>query len=932
MLISVFARGKGAGAGPVNYCTAETVRAMDAEGKPIKGQFLTRDPVPVVMAGDPGLTVALIDSSPNQWKYTSGVIAFERDDAPTDAEQRAVMADFERLAFAGLAKDEYNMLWVKHEHCGNVELHFVAPRLHLGTGKAYNPCPPGHRAAHDAFRDYWNSTKGWADPADPARARLGRRDSFRVKIDAAAFRAGLEGTADKKGQITKFLEDRMASIVPEHQIKNRADIVAALTELGFEINRRGKDYISVRYPGEKPIRLKGPIYDEGFTYEYNRAAAIASELSIGDVVDGEIEATSESRRPGNRSPDPERADRARQQLEATIGRRAQFNAGRYQPAERDAATAERDAGRDADRANELSTDAAGASPGSEERGPERGAEPEGVGDSGSQTGQGLSRGGSQKNEAEREPVLGQAEALGFDAVGSGGRELPLSLRSDLGLVGVGGTVDHGANAGGAVSSHERPVGNVQHRNRAEALPASELKENEGGQRHAYSRAGLSPFARAAGAGGIAGPARSFQPWRGDPRLGDLHHRLHGAFSDLKGWYDRTRTTIGERIRGAWEAIRGGRERLVTASADLELAAGRSNQQQREVGQGVARLEQQTERACRGLKMQREDELTRFKTDINLVEYVASKGYQVIKGESSKASTVMVDGQGDKLIIATAEDGHGIYFSVRDDADNGSIIDFVQRLQGLNLGQVRKELRPWIGEYGQAAVPVHAARKPEAARAPKPVPTSRDRQQVLAVWSKMEPAGEHRYLIDERKLSPEVLADPRFAGQVRIDGKGNAVFPHYDRDGITGYELKNAGFTGFAKGGEKGLWYSSNLGHAGRVVVVESAIDAMSHAQINGDQEAAYISVGGSMSDKQRELLAGALAKAHQRGAAVVLATDADEPGKKLADQVQALAPAGALIEREEPEHGNDWNDAVKHKYALEEKLQLKRSYDYDFGM
>ena len=118
-------------------------------------------------------------------------------------------------------------------------------------------------------------------------------------------------------------------------------------------------------------------------------------------------------------------------------------------------------------------------------------------------------------------------------------------------------------------------------------------------------------------------------------------------------------------------------------------------------------------------MQREDELTRFKTDINLVVYVASKGYQVIKGESSKASTVMVDGQGDKLIIATAEDGHGIYFSVRDDADNGSIIDFVQRLQGLNLGQVRKELRPWIGEYGQAAVPVHAARKPEAARAPKP---------------------------------------------------------------------------------------------------------------------------------------------------------------------------------------------------------------------
>jgi 5S rRNA maturation endonuclease (ribonuclease M5) len=925
MLISVFARGRGAGSGPVNYVTAETVRVMDAEGKAIPGQMLTRDPAPVLMAGDPGLTRALIDSSPNQWKYTSGVIAFERSDAPTDAEQRAVMADFERLAFAGLAKDEYNVLWVKHEHCGNVELHFVAPRLYLGTGKAYNPCPPGHQAAHDALRDAWNYSKGWADPADPGRARMTKRDDHQMKIEASALRAGLALADDPKALIGAYLVQRLE----DGQIQNRADLLAALEETGLTISRQGKDYVSVRDGDAKPIRLKGIIYDSNFAFGFDRAAEIRRELGI---LDRPAQEQDQGRRAGDQRVDAERADCARQQLEATIGRRLDFNAGRYHPAERDAATAERDAGRDADRANELSTDAAGASPGSEERGPERGAEPEGFGDSGSQTGQGLSRGGSQKNETEREPVLGQAEALGLDAVGSGGRELPLSLRSDLGLVGVGDTVDHGANAGGAVSSHERPVGNVQHRSRAEALPASELKENEGGQRHAYSRAGLSPFARAAGAGGIAGPARSFQPWRGDPRLGDLHHRLHGAFSDLKGWYDRTRTTIGERIRGAWEAIRGGRERLVTASADLELAAGRSNQQQREVGQGVARLEQQTERACRGLKMQREDELTRFKTDINLVEYVASKGYQVIKGESSKASTVMVDGQGDKLIIATAEDGHGIYFSVRDDADNGSIIDFVQRRQGLNLGQVRKELRPWIGEYGQAAVPVHAARKPEAARAPKPVPTSRDRQQVLAVWSKMEPAGEHRYLIDERKLSPEVLADPRFAGQVRIDGKGNAVFPHYDRDGITGYELKNAGFTGFAKGGEKGLWYSSNLGHAGRVVVVESAIDAMSHAQINGDQEAAYISVGGSMSDKQRELLAGALAKAHQRGAAVVLATDADEPGKKLADQVQALAPAGALIEREEPEHGNDWNDAVKHKYALEEKLQLKRSYDYDFGM
>ena len=32
--------------------------------------------------------------------------------------------------------------------------------------------------------------------------------------------------------------------------------------------------------------------------------------------------------------------------------------------------------------------------------------------------------------------------------------------------------------------------------------------------------------------------------------------------------------------------------------------------------------------------------------------------------------------GDKIVIAQDEDQHWIYFSVRDDSDNGSIIDFV----------------------------------------------------------------------------------------------------------------------------------------------------------------------------------------------------------------------------------------------------------------
>lgn len=247
---------------------------------------------------------------------------------------------------------------------------------------------------------------------------------------------------------------------------------------------------------------------------------------------------------------------------------------------------------------------------------------------------------------------------------------------------------------------------------------------------------------------------------------------------------------------------------------------------------------------------------------------------------------------------------------------------MQKRQGLNLGQVRKELRPWIGDRPEQRQRVQ--RKPEAERPRKPEPSTADRQQVLAVWMKMQPGnGRHPYLERERKLKAETLADPRFVGMVRTDARGNAAFPHYDRHGLAGFELKNEGFTGFSKNGQKAVWHSSNLTSAPRVVLVESAIDAMSHAQLSGDREAAYLSTGGSMSDHQRELVRSALAKAAERGAEIVIATDADEPGRKLAAEVQALAPRGAKLYRQEPDQGKDWNDQMR-----EQVRQAERSRSY----
>lgn len=87
------------------------------------------------------------------------------------------------------------------------------------------------------------------------------------------------------------------------------------------------------------------------------------------------------------------------------------------------------------------------------------------------------------------------------------------------------------------------------------------------------------------------------------------------------------------------------------------------------------------------------ELEEFK-GIDLRAYAASLGYTLDRQESWRGSAVMRNDADDKIIIKRENDGHYVYFNVRDDADNGTIIDFVLRRKCRSLGGVRKtkELR------------------------------------------------------------------------------------------------------------------------------------------------------------------------------------------------------------------------------------------------
>ena len=301
----------------------------------------------------------------------------------------------------------------------------------------------------------------------------------------------------------------------------------------------------------------------------------------------------------------------------------------------------------------------------------------------------------------------------------------------------------------------------------------------------------------------------------------------------------------------------------------------------------------------------DDELDRFKRDVHFVEYALERhGYQRIVRESSRGSHVLRHaGTDDKIVVAREADGHWVYFSVRDDRDHGTIVDFVQRRDRASLGQVRQELRHWLGTPRP---------DPGPARRPETPPIARDRHAVTQAFAGADFVVNSLYL-NARGLRPETLQDPRFARTWKQDARGNILFPHRDEDGLCGYEIKNRGFTGFATGGTKAAWQSDRRPTDTTLVVTESAIDALSYQQLHGGQTARYLSTAGTLSMQQHETLERVVARLPP-AAVVVAAVDADLGGAKLAAQVDALCVRQQLAfarHSPEPALGKDWNEVLQ---------------------
>jgi hypothetical protein len=288
---------RGSGNAPVEYLT----RAQNADGT-------LRKPFPTVLEGDAKLVQRLIDALPFKHRYTSGVLSFAPGEIIPPAMERDIMECFERVAFAGLQADQYAILWVRHEHAGHHELHFLTPRVELATGRSMNISPPGRasRELFDTFRSMINARYGLADPDDPRRARDVSLPNYIARLKADGTRKGKALQDDIREAITQQVKREVAA----GRITDRNGVARYLEAQGFIINRQGENYISViDSPGSRPIRLKGIMYTEG-GFDAVRAN-LARETPIHDV------------------PDPARAERMKERLQPMIAARAEYHRKRY---------------------------------------------------------------------------------------------------------------------------------------------------------------------------------------------------------------------------------------------------------------------------------------------------------------------------------------------------------------------------------------------------------------------------------------------------------------------------------------------------------------------------------------------------------------------------------------------------------------------------
>ena len=304
-----------------------------------------------------------------------------------------------------------------------------------------------------------------------------------------------------------------------------------------------------------------------------------------------------------------------------------------------------------------------------------------------------------------------------------------------------------------------------------------------------------------------------------------------------------------------------------------------------------------------------NDLAQVKKEVNLVQHAASMGYQLDKKKSTRKWAVM-EKQADKILVLTRPNSQGYYYyqSVVDDAERGTIVDFMLK-RGYSYADIRKlsslHLDDEVVKYTQQATEKIA--DPAIA------------QKLALTKYNAFPTGQGNYL-KNRGLAQEVI------GMVKAN-KQAAIFPlHLDGKMCSTITYTQHGKY-FQKDLPRGVCLLGNEQAPKKIVITESPIDSLSYEQLkglNGEKtgDTLYIATCGSLS---KPISNEIVRLVKQTNAKPILAFDNDEAGSCLSLKVsRLLLDKGAVqskdISMHRPRLGKDFNEMLQtmagyHKQA-----------------
>lgn len=189
--------------------------------------------------------------------YLCGVLSFEEKTIPEELKTK-IITEFEDILFVGIEPENRpQVLWVEHNDKGRLELNYLTFNS-LQDRRSYTVyLDKRDRGLVNDYSEIINYENNLSSPFEEKENKNTLVNTPKTNIPK-----------DKKEFIEKLNTEILALIINE-ELDNREEVIKHVENMpGVKINRIRKNQISLKcdFFDDKPIVLKGDIYEEGRNY------------------------------------------------------------------------------------------------------------------------------------------------------------------------------------------------------------------------------------------------------------------------------------------------------------------------------------------------------------------------------------------------------------------------------------------------------------------------------------------------------------------------------------------------------------------------------------------------------------------------------------------------------------------------------------------